>query len=248
MNQNIVKGILTSCKYETKYDLNGVSFKDYILIIENQKYTAQVKESIYLQDGMTVVLEINPNSKNEVISGLCIKEGYRWGPNPGKLKKEISPFEKYGFLEGTILEKRKSTTGSIYMNRSALSNRGSRVSYTIVLAANDFHVSRDEGEYLQVGMNIAVVLNKKDSVLILDKGANKYLGLSKPYFIIFLLALIAFNGYMYYLNHTNQTHTFNFNVTLVIINIFLIAAFLLSLATFYTTNSAKKFLLSAIKK
>jgi hypothetical protein len=246
MNQNIVKGIITSCKFETKYDINGIACKDYVLTIDDQKYTTRIKEGIYLQEGMTVVLQINPGSPAEAIAGFCIKEGYLWGQRPKSLKKEAAQFEKYDFLEGTILEKRKSTTGSIYMNRSALSNRGSRISYTIVLeSGNDFHVSRDEGEYLQNGMNIAVVLNQKDSVIVLDKGADKFLGLSKPYFIFFLLAIILFNGYMFY---SNQITFVNYKVTLIVINIFLGLGFLLSLATFRITSSAKKFLLSKVNK
>ncbi len=240
---NNVKGIITKCKYEKKYDADGIPYKDYFIIVDNQKYTTQIKEQIYLEEGMTVVLDIKPNSANEVIAGYCLKEGYTWGKNPGKLKTEISRFEKYNFLEGTILEKQKSTTGSIYMNRSAMSNRGSRISYTIVLKNSDFHVSRDEGEYLQVGMNIAVVLDQKTSVIILNKDANKFLGLSKPYFIIFLLAIILFNGYMYY---SKQTPFPNPKMVLIVVNVFLGLAVLLSLATFRATRSAKKFLLSKI--
>lgn len=49
-------------------------------------------------------------------------------------------------------------------------------SYTIVLENGDFHVSADEGKYLQMGMNIAAVLDQKTSIIILDKGTNKFLG------------------------------------------------------------------------
>jgi hypothetical protein len=129
------------------------------------------------------------------------------------------------------------------MNRSAVSNRGSRISYTIVLENSDFHVSKDEGEYLQVGMNIATVFDQKISIIILDKGADKFLGLSRPWFIIFLLALVLFNGYMYY----SGKDTFpNFKAVLIVINVFLVLASILSLATFRVTSSAKKFLLSKV--
>ena len=190
---------------------------------------------------MTILLGIKPNSSNEVIAGYCLKEGYTWGENPGKLKKEVEPFEKYNFLEGTILEKQKSTTGSIYMNRSAISNRGSRISYTIVLENSRFHVSGDEGEYLQVSMHIATVLNNNSFVIVLDKAANKYLGLSQPYYIIFLFAIILFNGYIYF---SKQTPFVNFNVVLFVVNIFLVLALIISFATYRITSSAKKFLLS----
>ena len=156
MNQ--IKGIITTCKFEKKYDRDGISYKDYVINVNNQQYTTQIKEQIYLQVGMTVLLAIKPDSANEVMAGYCLKEGYTWGENAGKLKKEVAPTEKYNFLEGTILEKQKSTTGSIYMDRTQLASWRSRIGYTIVLENSSFHVSNDEGEYLQVGMNIAAVL------------------------------------------------------------------------------------------
>ena len=240
---NRIKGIIMNCKFEKKYDTDGIPYKDYVIVIDNQKYTAKIKEQIYLDEGMTVLMEIKPNSINEVNSGYCLKEGYSWGSNGKDIKNEISLHEKYDFLEGRITEKRKSTTGSIYMNRSSLSNRGSKISYTIVLENSEFHASTDEGKYLQVGMEIAVVLNQKSSVIILDKGSNKFLGLSKPYFIIFLLAMILFNGYIYY---SKQTPFPNTKMVAIVVNIFLGLAFILSLATFSITSSAKKFLLSKI--
>ena len=240
---NHIKGVITKCKFEKKYDGDGIPYKDYVITIDNQEYTAQIKEQIYLEEGMKVLLDIKPGAANEVIAGYCLKEGYKWGKNTGDLKNEISRSEKYDFLEGRIVEKRKSTTGSVYMNRSAISNRGSRISYTIVMENSDFHASRDEGEYLQAGMDIAVVLDQKMPVVILDKGSNKFLGLSKPYFIIFFLAMILFNGYMFY---SKQTPFPNPKMVLIVVNVFLGFAFILSLVTFRTTSSAKKFLLSKI--
>jgi hypothetical protein len=243
MSQNIVKGVLQNCTYEKKYDLNGIEFRDYVLTIDGMKYRTQIKEPIYLQNGMKIILQVKSDSVNEAIAGYCVKEGYSWGRDGGNLKNMAAHSEKYDFLEGIILEKRKSTTGSIYMNRSALSNRGSKISYTIVLGDNDFHVSGDEGEYLQVGMNIAVVLNQNDSVIIWDKDAGKYLGLSKPYFIVFLMAMILFNGYIYF---SKQTPFENVKLVLIVVNVFLVLGCLLSFATFRTTNAAKKFLLKSV--
>ena len=129
------------------------------------------------------------------------------------------------------------------MDRTQLASWRSRIGYTIVLENSSFHVSNDEGEYLQVGMNIAAVLDKNTSVIILDKAADKYLGVSQPYYIIFLLAIILFNGYMYF---SKQTPFVNINVVLIVVNIFLVLAGIISFATFRITNSAKKFLLSKI--
>ncbi len=238
-----IRGIITTCEFEKKFDRDGISYKDYVITVNNQQYTTQIKEQIYLQNGMTVILGIKPGSSNEVIAGYCLKEGYTWGENPGKLKKGVGPTEKYNFLEGTILEKQKSTTGSIYMDRTQLASWRSRVGYTVVLENNSFHVSNDEGEYLQVGMDIAAVLEKNTSLIILDKAADKYLGVSHPYYIIFLLAIILFNGYFYF---SKQTPFVNINLLVLIVNIFLVLAALLSFATFRITRTAKKFLLSKI--
>lgn len=242
---NTVKGEIKNSRFENKYDLDGIPYKDYIFYINSQQFIARIKENIYLSDGMSVVLDIKPGSLNEVIAGYCIKEGYTWGEHANTLKSEVSQFEKYNFLEGIIIEKRRSTTGSIYMNRSALSNRGTKISYTIILDTGEMHVSADEGEYLQVGMDIAAVLDKTTSIIILDKGADKYLGLSKPWFIVFFFAIVLFNGYMFY---AENNPVVNFKVTLIVINIFLALSLLLSIATFRVTNSAKKFLLPRISK
>ena len=240
---NPIKGAITKCEFETEYDTDGISYKDYVIIVDNKKYKAQIKGEIYLNEGMTVIMDIKPGTANEIIAGYCLKEGYSWGKTAGQLKKESSSTEKYEFIEGKVVEKKKSTSGSIYMNRSALSNRGSRVSYTILLENSDFHATRDEGEYLQVGMNIAAVLDKNSPVIIFDKDANRYLGLSKPYFIIFLLAIVAFNAYMYF---SPSTPFKNGKMVLIVTTVFLALACLLSFATYRVTSSAKRFLISKL--
>ena len=73
-----------------KYDPDGIPYKGYVFNVDNQPYTTQIKEQIYLQEGMTVLLGIIPNSSNEVIAGYCLKEGYTWGENSGKLKKKLN--------------------------------------------------------------------------------------------------------------------------------------------------------------
>ena len=94
---NHIKGVITKCTFEKKYDGDGIPYKDYVILVNNLEYTAQIKEQIYLQEGMTVVMDIKPNSANEVISGYCLKEGYTWGKNTGTLKNKVSRFEKYDF-------------------------------------------------------------------------------------------------------------------------------------------------------
>lgn len=44
MNQ--IKGIITACKFEKKYDADGIPYKDYVIIVDNQQYTTQIKEQI----------------------------------------------------------------------------------------------------------------------------------------------------------------------------------------------------------
>ena len=238
-----VKGVITKCEYQDKYDLDGIKYKDYVFTVDKKIYTTHIKEKIYLERGMEVVLSIKPGTANEVVAGYCLKEDYTWGPKANALRNQTSQFDKWKFMEGTVVEKQKSTTGSIYMSRSFMSSRGSRISYTIVLDNGEFHASVYEGEYLQVGMNVAVVLDQNSPVIILDKDRNKYLGLAKPYFIAFLIAIVLFNGYMYY---GDRTIFPNFKSVLIVINVFLVLALLLSIVTFRTTSTAKKFLLSKI--
>lgn len=239
---NYIKGTLTKCKYDEKYDNEGDAYKDYVLIVDNQKYTAQIKERIYLQEGMKLIL--STDADNKVISGYCINEDYGWGANAKNLKSKIDSTEKYTFLEGTVTEKRKSNTGSINMAKDGMENAGTKISYTIFLGNIDFHASADEGKYLKIGMNIATVLEKNTPVIILDKEANKYLGLTKPYFIVFLGLIIAFNVFMHY---TTLIPEKNIKVTQITLNIFLALATLLNIITYMKTSKAKEFLVSNMK-
>ena len=127
------------------------------------------------------------------------------------------------------------------MDRSSLGSWRSRIGYTIFLENSNFHVSNDEGECLQVGMDIAAVLDKNNSVIILDKAADKYLGISQPYYIIFLFAIILFYGYMYF---SKQPLFVNFNLLVIIVNIFLVLAGILNFAVYRFTRTAKNFLRS----
>jgi hypothetical protein len=106
----------------------------------------------------------------------------------------------------------------------------------------EFGASRAEGEYLQIGMEIAVVIDKKQSVIILDKAADKYIGLSKPYFILFLIAMVSYNGYVLYLHQNNLSSPVASTASLVVINVFLALAFVLSYLTYRATTAAKRFL------
>lgn len=239
---NYIKGTLSKCKFEEKYDEEGDAFRDYILTVDNQKFSTKVKERIYLQEGMKVIM--NADADNKVISGYCINEDYGWGENPKNLKSKIDSTEKYVFLEGTVTEKRKSTSGSIDMSKDSMQNAGTKISYTIFLGNVDFHASADEGQYLKIGMNIATVLEKNTPVIILDKDANKYLGLSKPYFIVFILLIVALNAFAMYTDYIPADKKKMVQITLTI---FLVLATLLNILTYMKTSKAKQFLDANLK-
>jgi len=66
---NHVKGTITRQTYVKKYDADGIPYKDYELYVNNLKYTARIKEDIYLENGMMVLLDVNPGSVNKVLAG-----------------------------------------------------------------------------------------------------------------------------------------------------------------------------------
>lgn len=130
------------------------------------------------------------------------------------------------------------------MSRDTMENYGTKISYTIFLGDKDFHATQDEGEYLQVGMNIATVLEKNTPIIVYNKESKKYLGLTKPYFILMILITISIP---FILKSTSVIPEDKKIVTQVVISIFLILAAILNLITYLKTAKAIKFLKENLK-
>lgn len=238
MSTRIIRGILQSCDYETAYDSNGNEYKQYGITIAQARYTARLPKDIYLQVGEEVLLELEQGAEMVVSSGYCLKMGNHWGPNWKALRAQAGPAARFEFMEGKVTEKRKSTTG-MHDNTRPAGNR-TRISYTILMGEQQFKASNDEGEWLKIGMDIALVLKENSPVLILDKQSGKITGLTRPYYILFLLMIAALIAVKIYLVQSGSTVLPNSAV--IVLSIFLVAAAVLNILTYIATNRAKQFL------
>lgn len=237
MATTILKGKITAAEHLVKYDDEGIEYWLYTITIDKKRYTSKTPKSLYLVNESPILCEV----ENDVIlAGYCPKENYSWGKNVRRLKKQITASDKYEFIEGVVIEKRKQVSSDNDLSKDALySHRG--VGYTIVLKDRNFHASYIFGKPIKPDMPIAVVLEQNDAVLLQIKSTGKIIGMQKPYYILLTLMLMAFNATMYYLYKANQTHLINFNMTLIVINIFLVLFTLLSIYTYVAGNEYKRF-------
>lgn len=240
MAEKIIRGIIHSCEATTRYDDDGNAYKDYSFSISHQKFSAKTADDFYLANGMEVILGLKEGSSSEVASGYCVKQGTKWGSNPNALKQGLSPADAFTFMQGRVSEKRKRVEKT-YDNREWYSNR---VGYDVYLGDKDFHAAYHFGEHLKPGMEIAVVLLDKDAVLVMDKGTGKMRGADKPYFLLLILMLLAFNATMLYLYLSHQTERLNFKMVLIVLNVFLVLFTALSIVTYRKSRQARAFLRS----
>lgn len=237
MATTILKGKISAADYVVKYDDEGIEYRLYTITIDKKRYTSKTPKSLYLVNESPILCEI----ENDVIlTGYCPKENCSWGKNVGRLKKQLDLSDKYEFIEGVVIEKRKQVTSNNDFTKDAMySHQG--VGYTVVLKDRNFHASYLFGKPIKPDMPIAVVLEQNDAVLLQIKSSGKIIGMQRPYYILLTLMLIAFNATMFYLFKTNQTHLINFKMTLIVINVFLVLFTLLSIAIYVKGNEVKKF-------
>jgi len=238
------KGIITKYDYTSKYDDDGIEYRDYTIYVDGKKYTSQTPKDLYLTEGAALIFDV---SGTEILAGFCPVQGIKWGKNAGKLSRQSSAEDRYVFVQGIVLEKRKETSSSTDFSKETL-QRHQGVGYTVILEDETrFNASSQFGEPVKSGMQIAVVLEKNSAVLLLDKTRGKLYGRQRPYFILFAILLIAFTTGMYYLQKTKPDLLVNFDTTLIVINIFLSLALLMSIYTFIKGRSSLKFLRSNLK-
>jgi hypothetical protein len=237
MASTILKGKISAADHAVKYDDEGIEYFLYTITIDKKKYTSKTPRGLYLSSDAPIVCEV----ENDVIlAGYCPKENCSWGKNVRRLKKQITASDKYEFIEGVVIEKRKQVSSDNDFTKDAM-YRNQGVGYTVVLKDRNFHASYLFGKPIKPDMHIAVVLEQNDAVLLQIKSTGKIIGLQRPYYILLTLMLIAFNATMFYLFKTNQTHLINFKMTLIVINVFLVLFTLLSIATYVQGNKVKKF-------
>ncbi len=237
MATTILKGKISESDYVVKYDDEGIEYRLYTITIDKKRYTSKTPKSLYLVNESPILCEV----ENDVIlAGYCPKENCSWGKNVRRLKKQITASDKYEFIEGVVIEKRKQVSSDNDFTKDAM-YRNPGVGYTVVLKDRNFHASYLFGKPIKPDMPIAVVLEQNDAVLLQIKSTGKIIGQQRPYYILLTLMLIAFNATMFYLFKTNQTHLINFKMTLIVINVFLVLFTLLSIATYVQGNKVKKF-------
>ena len=116
----IIKGKIDDYSYATKYDDDGIEYMLYSITINKQKYTAKLPKSPYLDKGPDIIAGLNPENSSEIISGFCPKTSLTWGKKVRQLKKQSSPFDAYEYVEGTVIEKRKSISTDNDFSKDAM--------------------------------------------------------------------------------------------------------------------------------
>ncbi len=234
-----VRGTIQKCDQKTAYDPDGNEYKQTWITVNGIEYLAKLPKNLYLEVGMEVMLALKQGSPAEASDGYCLKMGYHWGENWKALKGEIDPSDRYEFMEGRVTEKRKSTDGAFDLTRSIVNQ--TRISFTILMGEQKFHASQAEGEWLQIGMDIALVLEENKPVLIMDKKSGKLSENTKPYYILLLLMIAALIGTKLYLLQIGSAILPTSAV--VVLAIFLLAFAALNIAVLIKSNRAKRFLL-----
>ncbi|MCA0430509.1 MAG: hypothetical protein LCH32_08400 [Bacteroidetes bacterium] len=238
MNKTI-RGEISDYERIEKYDDDGIKFYFYWIIINNIKYfiTLPYNKNIYLTNKTFVVIEVDKN--NNAVAGIVPLQDLHWG-NTKNLKNEILDSDKFSLVSGNVIEKRKEnfsiskgTTG----NSSAISTNKNVTTYTIVLKDKTFRVHEDYGKHIKPNTEIVALLSNDTAFVIEDKTNNKLYGKPRKDYLIAIFLLLAFNAIMFYLIFTNKTTVMkNFNVALIIGEIFFGIAFLISFSSFLSTK------------
>jgi len=243
----IIKGKIDYSEHVNKYDDDGIEYKLYTITIDKKKYTSKLPKGLYLVNDVDIIAGINPENPSEIIAGYCPVNKINWGKNTRSLKRQTDPLEIYEFVEGTVLEKRKSSSVNSDFSRDTLNSHTS-VSYMIYIEGRDFNTSHQFGHKLKPGMEIAAVLQENSAVLVVDKKTGRITGKQRPYFILLFLMLVAFNVAMYYVYYNKPDLIPSFKSVLIVINVFLVLFWALSIYTFLVGRKSMKFLNLKLKK
>jgi hypothetical protein len=243
MSTNTVRGTIQKCNQKTAYDRDGNEFKQTWITVDGTEYSAKLPRNLYLDVGMEVLLALKQGSPTEASDGYCVKMGYHWGENWKALQGQIAPDDRLEYIEGTVTEKRKSTDGAFDMTRSIINQ--TRISYTILIGEQQFHATQAEGEWLQIGMEIALVRKENEVVLIMDKKSGKFSQVTKPYFILFLALIGGLIAAKVYLLSTGAELPPVYAV--IVLSIFLFLFGVLNVLSYNAFLQHKRFLQSKLR-
>jgi hypothetical protein len=239
MSTKIIRGTIRKCGLKKAWDHDGNEYQQGWITVERTEYTGKLPKELRLYDGMEVVLALKEGSESEIAAGYCVKTEDHWGENWKALKGQTDPMDAYDFMEGTVTEKRKSTDGYFDQTRSIVNQ--SRVSFTILMGEQQFHASEAEGEWLKIGMDIALVRKQNEVTLIMDKKTGQFSQLTKPYFILFLALIVALVAVKMYLVSMGSEVLPMYAV--IVLGIFFLLFGLLNLFSYNAFLQHKRFLM-----
>lgn len=235
----IIKGEISDYERIEKYNDDGVKYYFYWIKINKIKYfiTLPNNKNIWLSNQTHVVIEVDEN--NNAIAGIVPLQDLNWG-NIKNLKKELIDADKFTLVSGNVIEKRKEnfsiskgTTG----NSSVISTNKNVTTYTIVLKDKTFRVHEVYGKHIKPNTEIVALLSNDIAFVIEDKTNNKLYGKPRKDYLIAIFLLLTFNIVMFYLMFTNKTSVIkNFNVALIIGELFFGIAFLISYSGFLSSK------------
>jgi len=241
----IQKGIITDYRYIRKIDNENSRNNQLIVRINGKAYTSQTQSGLNLRVGTRIIFEA---SGSEITSAFCPSENISWGINSGKLKRTSTIIDRYEFIEGTILEKRNFVEDFIHVNESVSYYSEPPEGFTIILHDRSFTVSPAIAKSLKPGMQIAAVLEGNNSILIADKSNNRLYGKRRPYFVLFLFMLVAFNFWMYHSQKAGKELPVSPLAMSVAVNGLLGLFTVLSICACGKCRNVKKFMQSRLKK
>ncbi len=242
MSTKIIRGTIRKCSLKQAWDHDGNEYQQGWITLDRTEYTGKLPKEIRLYDGMEVVLSLKEGSEFELAAGYCVKTGDHWGENWKALKSQTDPMDAYDFVEGTVTEKRKSTDGYFDQTRSIVNQ--SRVSFTILMGEQQFRVSEAEGEWLKIGMDIALLRKENEVTLIMDKKTGKFSQVTKPYFILVLSLIGVLIAAKMYLVSTGSEALPTYAV--IVLGIFLALFGLLNVLSYNAFLQQKRFLLGKL--
>jgi hypothetical protein len=233
----IERGTISSADHVVKYDDEGIEYWVYTITVGGRRYTSRTQDGLYLVSGSPIVFE---TENDTIAAGYCPREDVGWGRNVGRLRKRADLSDKFEFVEGVVVEKRKRVSQTVNWSRDYL-EREPGVGYTVVLEDRDFHATSPFGEPLKAGMRIEAVLQQNDAVLLRIDSTGRMIGNPRKTWVVWTLVIAAFNAGMFYLDRTGRSHVINYDSVLVVINVFLVLALLMSIAIHVKENEVMRF-------
>lgn len=238
MTNNIINGEIQDHNRTEKYDEDGYKIIAYWIKVNGEKYTLEFpdKKSFYFENKMHVILQTDEN--NGIIACICPSHGYSWG-NTRYINSQIKSTDRFELAKGKVIEKRRETfnvnTGT-FSSPVSYTNSKKVTTFTIVLPEKNFRVADTIGEKIKPETEIVALLENNVAYIIKDVTNNKIYGKPRKDYLIAIVLLLAFNIFMI----TVKEKVVNYNVAVLIGNIFFGIAFLISFTSFLSASKTMR--------